>query len=82
MRNEVEDVVVEKQLQLKKQANVILVAIKGEPREFANKMLDCFLRPRWEKMNRPHMRMCSCFSFLNFSKPPQKNLISTNKYQK
>ena len=29
----------------------------GEPREFANKLLDDWLQHRSRKMNRPHMRM-------------------------
>ena len=28
----------------------------GEDREFANKLLDNFLCPRWDYMNQPHMR--------------------------
>lgn len=28
----------------------------GESREFANRLQECFLRDRWEKMAQPHMR--------------------------
>ena len=30
---------------------------QGEPREFANRVLDDLLRQRREKMSRPHLRM-------------------------
>lgn len=35
----------------------------GEPREFANRLLECLLRDRWEKMARPHMRTYILFYF-------------------
>jgi len=35
---------------------VVLMTESGEPREFANKLLDDWLQPRYHKMNRPHIR--------------------------
>ena len=34
----------------------MLIGVVGEPREFANKILDDWLIPRYSKMTRPHMR--------------------------
>lgn len=36
----------------------------GEPREFANKLLDDWLQHRSRKMNRPHMRKRHTFGIL------------------
>lgn len=36
----------------------------GEPREFANKLLDDWLQHRSRKMNRPHMRKRRSSAFL------------------
>ncbi len=49
----------------------------GEPREFANKLLDDWLQHRSRKMNRPHMRKRrSSESLLTFVIPDKGVLIN------
>ena len=43
---------------------VTLMQQIGEPREFANKLLDDWLQHRSRKMNRPHMRKRCSSAFL------------------
>ena len=42
----------------------MLMQETGEPREFANKLLDDWLQHRSRKMNRPHMRKRRSSGFL------------------